>query len=547
VAACEGPVSSSAAEVEKASAALAEVKAAAEEVESVARNTKGKEMARNCVSNASEAQRQASESVRACADAHSECDKYVAEISSLIAKIESCYADASSSAALKNAKELEAQDAAKAAAAQKEAEEKAAAAKAAQAAAEQKAAEEAEARAKAEAEEAERKAAADAEEAARKSEEEAAEKKRKEEEAAEAAKREEEKAKAAQEAAEMKAMHEVEATEETNFEGEAGSETAQDGEGGSARQQKQMGDIHQKKKPKKPSEPSQAEVERQQQEAEMAELREFWTILLRGLVVMKYATTGSKPQERVLWLDRSGARLYLDHRKRFDSKGNEKGLYLRDISQVRSGCNTVAFKKSQAHDPPTDKCFSLIGTERTLDMEMPTAFVRERVVAKFNLLLKALSPVPQRKLSSDDASLMAHFQEVLIRGMEVVVHTSTTFASHKSTKNVLWLAQGSRPENGDTAPRLYLATKKRKTNTGKEKGLWLDDMAECRPGINSDVFFKAPDNVTTNIANKCFSIIGSETTFDLEVKSPEARNAVVHRFQLWLQQIQKQAEHLRNR
>jgi hypothetical protein len=26
-------------------------------------------------------------------------------------------------------------------------------------------------------------------------------------------------------------------------------------------------------------------------------------------------------------------------------------------------------------------------------MEMPTAFVRERVVAKFNLLLKALSPV----------------------------------------------------------------------------------------------------------------------------------------------------------
>jgi hypothetical protein len=259
---------------------------------------------------------------------------------------------------------------------------------------------------------------------------------------------------------------------------------------------------------------------------------------------MKYATTGSKPQERVLWLDRSGARLYLDHRKRFDSKGNEKGLYLRDISQVRPGCNTVAFKKSSQHAPPSDKCFSLIGTERTLDMEMPTAFVRERVVAKFNLLLKALSPVAPRKLTTDDASLMAHFQEVLIRGMEVVVHTSTTFASHKSTKNVLWLAQGARPDNGETAARLYLSSKKRKNSTGKEKGLWLDDMAECRPGINSDVFFKAPDNVTQSIANKCFSIIGSETTFDLEVKSPEARNAVVHRFQLWLQQIQKQAAQL---
>lgn len=113
---------------------------------------------------------------------------------------------------------------------------------------------------------------------------------------------------------------------------------------------------------------------------------------------------------------------------------------------------------------------------------MPTAFVRERVVAKFNLLLKALSPVAPRKLTTDDASLMAHFQEVLIRGMEVVVHTSTTFASHKSTKNVLWLAQGARPDTGETAARLYLSTKKRKSSTGKEKGLWLDDMAEVGGG-----------------------------------------------------------------
>ena len=141
---------------------------------------------------------------------------------------------------------------------------------------------------------------------------------------------------------------------------------------------------------------------------------------------------------------------------------------------------------------------------------------------------------------------MAHFQEVLIRGMEVVVHTSTAFASHKTTKNVLWLGQGSKPDTNETAARLYLSNvsqsracvcaqhlhrpggtgtvvhvntahtsarkqpasatnsqtqitthahahtrscsvccyavgalqKKRKTSTGKEKGLWLDDMAE---------------------------------------------------------------------
>jgi hypothetical protein len=79
-------------------------------------------------------------------------------------------------------------------------------------------------------------------------------------------------------------------------------------------------------------------------------------------------------------------------------------------------------------------------------MEMPTAFVRERVVAKFNLLLKALSPVAPRKLTTDDASPMAHFQGILIRGMGVVVRTSTIFVSHKSTKKVLWLGQGGRPD-----------------------------------------------------------------------------------------------------
>jgi hypothetical protein len=162
-------------------------------------------------------------------------------------------------------------------------------------------------------------------------------------------------AKAAEEAAgEMRAMAEMEANEGADYSAEA--ETTAEGNG----------DSHGgKKKAKKAKELNQAELE-QQQEAEKEELREFWNILLRGLVVMKYATTGSKPQERVLWLDRSGARLYLDHRKRFDSKGNEKGLYLRDISQVRPGCNTVAFKKSSQHAPPVDKCFSLIGTERTL-------------------------------------------------------------------------------------------------------------------------------------------------------------------------------------
>jgi myosin heavy subunit len=550
-AAAEAAASATAAATEKALAASQAATAACEEVETASRNMKGREAARTAKQEAIDAHKSSTESSGAALNAVSECDKSIAECNSAAAKTESLEKSAASAAANKAADEMAAKDAEKAAelkalAAKADEERLAAEAEAsAQAAAEQAA------NAKAAEEDAARQKVAAEEQAAREAEAAAANAKAEAEEADERAKAEEARLKAEQEAAEQKAMDELEAAGE---EGEGGDDEEEGGGGGeeqggeSAGAEAAFGSIAAgaSKKKKKKSEPSQAELEKQQQEAEMAELREFWTILLRGLVVMKYATTGSKPQERVLWLDRSGARLYLDHRKRFDSKGNEKGLYLRDISQVRPGCNTQAFLKSRAHAPPTEKCFSLIGTERTLDMEMPTAFVRDRVVAKFNLLLKALSPVSPRKLTGEDASLMAHFQEVLIRGMEVVAHTSSSFSQHKTTKNVLWLGDGVNV-NGETAAKLYLANKKRKSSKGTEKGLWLEDMAECRPGINSDVFFKAPDNVTQAIANKCFSVIGSECTLDLEVKSGEARNAVVHRFQLWLQQIaQSNPRHFSN-
>jgi myosin heavy subunit len=546
-AAAEAAAGATAAATEKALAASQAATAACEEVEAAAKNMKGKEKGRAAKEEAISAHKAATESSQAAAKAVSECDAAIAACNNSAAKAETFEKGASASAANKAADEMAAKDAAKAAELKKLAEEAEAAAKAqaeAQAAAQ---AESNAANAKAAEEEAERNKVAAAEEAARKAEADAAEAKAAEEEAEERAKAEEERLKAEQAAAEAKALDEAEAAED--FEGEEGGDESVGGEGAGgdgAGAEAAFGSIAAGAKKKKKSEPSQAELEKQQQEAEMAELREFWTILLRGLVVMKYATTGSKPQERVLWLDRSGARLYLDHRKRFDSKGNEKGLYLRDISQVRPGCNTQAFLKSRQHAPPADKCFSLIGTERTLDMEMPTAFVRDRVVAKFNLLLKALSPVSPRKLTGEDASLMAHFQEVLIRGMEVVAHSSSSFSQHKTAKNVLWLGDGVNV-NGETAAKLYLANKKRKISKGTERGLWLEDMAECRPGINSDVFFKAPDNVTQAIANKCFSVIGSECTLDLEVKSGEARNAVVHRFQLWLQQIaQSNPRHFSN-
>ena len=144
-------------------------------------------------------------------------------------------------------------------------------------------------------------------------------------------------------------------------------------------------------------------------------------------------------------------------------------------------------------------------------------------------------PVP--RLNTQDRRMMQqmqHFQEVLLRGMEVIYHSSSAF-SHKSQAAVIWLGLGTNPVDGQKAPRVYIAPKKRKTSKGSERGIWVDDLAEIRPGINSDVYLRAPNATTERIANKCYSIIGSEGTLDLEVKSAEARDAVVSRWVLWMQ------------
>ena len=48
------------------------------------------------------------------------------------------------------------------------------------------------------------------------------------------------------------------------------------------------------------------------------------------------------------------------------------GLYMRDIAEVRKGAESYDFKKNP--DPPSDpdRCLSLIGTERTISLELPS-------------------------------------------------------------------------------------------------------------------------------------------------------------------------------
>ena len=47
------------------------------------------------------------------------------------------------------------------------------------------------------------------------------------------------------------------------------------------------------------------------------------------------------------------------------------GLYMRDIAEVRAGFDSFDFKKNTNAPTDPDLCLSLIGSERTISLELP--------------------------------------------------------------------------------------------------------------------------------------------------------------------------------
>jgi hypothetical protein len=136
--------------------------------------------------------------------------------------------------------------------------------------------------------------------------------------------------------------------------------------------------------------------------ADVAIVAHFRELLLTGMEVTKYDSKGKK-KRKVMWLDKDGDRLYIDTKKRIVSVGSEKGLSLNDITEIRPGINSAAFSKAAcdggakskvsarpAASPLTTlvlQCFSIIGSERTLNIELPTSEARDAVVFRLQLFM----------------------------------------------------------------------------------------------------------------------------------------------------------------
>lgn len=48
------------------------------------------------------------------------------------------------------------------------------------------------------------------------------------------------------------------------------------------------------------------------------------------------------------------------------------GLYIRDISEIREGRNSYHFKNYSPRPPEEDRLLSIIGTEKTISLELPS-------------------------------------------------------------------------------------------------------------------------------------------------------------------------------
>ncbi|OQR97702.1 hypothetical protein THRCLA_06884 [Thraustotheca clavata] len=263
----------------------------------------------------------------------------------------------------------------------------------------------------------------------------------------------------------------------------------------------------------------------------------FWKLLHEGLRVCKYTTKGQKKKSKVILLDKDRERLIIRplYRKslRFITKSvsfsrrkavtakRDKGIYLQDIAEIRPGAVSLAFPNLSFSHPMPKYCFSIISSEQTWDLELPTTAARDQAVARFRVILDVLQDstsmlasrgwvIPHHATSLPIAKIETLFG-ALVSGIQVTrYHTGMPPA-----RNFLWIDPSTlRICVGETKERVF-------------KSLSMIDVAEVRKGINSVAFY------TLGVpppASQCFSIIASENVIECQVPEEIYRNLICHAF-----------------
>ncbi|OQR92123.1 hypothetical protein ACHHYP_04041 [Achlya hypogyna] len=255
----------------------------------------------------------------------------------------------------------------------------------------------------------------------------------------------------------------------------------------------------------------------------------FWKLLHEGIRVCKYK--GSQKKWKIISLNSDGDRLVMRplhstsmrlltsplsfNRRRTILAVRDKGLFLRDIAEVRAGTCTVGFTRCKL-EASEDQCFSIVGSERTWDLELPTPAARDQAVARLRGILDVLQdnqamlanrkwatphqgPIPVAKIERAYAILVAGIQ--VTRYMQNLVPALSFFWINPMTQRACI---------GDTKACVL-------------KSVHLDDVGEIRLGINSVGF---GDLAVPPPPQTCFSVIGTEGILECSVPNEHVRDAI---------------------
>jgi len=217
--------------------------------------------------------------------------------------------------------------------------------------------------------------------------------------------------------------------------------------------------------------------------------------------------------DRIVWMDSDIYRICVDSvRPSIAERAMGKippGIYLRDISEVREGIDTYNFKKNKKKPSDVDTCLSLIGSERTISLELPSKFTRDWFIQRFRLLAEDILVEQEKKirkykiwehfrqLTPSETQLVNNLQSILERGVELLHHQSgkieKSLLLFEAKTNTLFIEPINNAYFGFWSSRNAMR-------------LNISDISEIRPGSHSFGFVKTS---STDRDNDTLSIVAS--------------------------------------
>lgn len=275
----------------------------------------------------------------------------------------------------------------------------------------------------------------------------------------------------------------------------------------------------------------------------ISRMREIFAILTTGIELNEYEvnekTGKTEITQKVMWIETEIYRLCCDVARPSIAERTAgfvpRGIYLRDISEIRDGADAYPFTRDKSPRDP-DCCLSIIGTECTLSLELPSPYTKDWFISRFRLITENLQTDEERRqrrfktwespklLGDSDSRSVRNIEGLLERGIEMEHH------DRNGEKEKVMLHY--RKETGCISIR-----KKTKKYFGfipmskeVELKMRVSDISEIRPGSHSMSFVLSR---STEFDPMNMSIVASENCFDMKLVSNKARDLFVEQMFLF--------------